>query len=340
MTRLLFVVLLALLASWPAYARAQQLIDVTNAPVIRMQMGSGRVTIRTWDRPAVQIASSAPIRTRRFGPQAVASALPPDVMIPATMIRTRSGPALLPPESFSLGSLLNAPHDGVVVFGGDQNAVVTLTIPASTALIWVMVGRGSIAMQDYRGGTFVALLHNGRLRLRNVGGDGYAEVARGPIVVENSAFNRIRARTAAGNIIFENCNARQIEVSSIDGSVAYDNGTFVPGVARFESQNGNVAIGVAGGGVRIDAHSAGGKIFSGFTGGAAVSGSPTDAQAIVGPGGPLVTANSQRGGVYLYDGTLRSRGRLQGAWQSVGRILRSPPFRRPLQKKFPHRRHV
>ncbi|HET9096945.1 MAG TPA: hypothetical protein VFN37_09805, partial [Candidatus Baltobacteraceae bacterium] len=137
-------------------------------------------------------------------------------------------------------------------------------------------------------------------------------------------------------IVFGNCNVRQIEASSINGSIAYDNGTFVPGVARFESQNGNVAIGVAGGGARIDAHSSGGRIFAGFEGGAAVSGSPTDAQVLIGSGGPVVTANSQRGGVYLYNGSLRAHGRLQGAWQPIGRILRV----RPSEQKFPHRRHI
>lgn len=336
MTRFTFVVLLALLASWPAHARAQQVFNVANTPVIRMQMRSGTLTIRTWDRNAVQVQSSAPVRARQFGPQAVANALPPEVTIPSTVIQTLNGPALLPPESFALGSVLDSPHDGVVIFGGDQDADVTLTIPTSTALIWAVVGRGGITLQNYRGGTFVALVHTGVLQIQNAGGNGYAQVARGPLFVKDSAFNLIRTRTAVGNIVFENSNVRQIEASSIDGSIAYDNGTFVPGIARFESQNGNIAIGIAGGGARIDAHSSGGRIFSGFEGGGAVSGSPTDAQAVVGNGGPVVTVNSGRGGVYLYNGSLRNHGRLQGAWEPIGRILR----RAPLQQKFPHRRHI
>ncbi|HET9095988.1 MAG TPA: hypothetical protein VFN37_04960, partial [Candidatus Baltobacteraceae bacterium] len=325
MMRFTLIVLLALLASWPAHARAQQVFNVARSPVIRMQMRSGRLTIRTWDKAVVQVQSSVPVRARQFGPQAVADALPPELMIPSTVIQTINGPALLPPESFPLGSVLDSPHDGVVIFGGDQDADVTLTIPQSTALVWAVVGRGGITMQGYRSGTFVTLVHTGGILLDNAGGNGYAEVARGPIFVRNSAFNLIRTRTAAGNIVFGNCNVRQIEASSINGSIAYDNGTFVPGVARFESQNGNVAIGVAGGGARIDAHSSGGRIFAGFEGGAAVSGSPTDAQVLIGSGGPVVTANSQRGGVYLYNGSLRAHGRLQGAWQPIGRILRVRP---------------
>jgi hypothetical protein len=334
-TRWLFPVLLAALASWPALARAQQVIPVGGSPVIRMQMRSGSVTIRTWNRQQVQIDSSAPVRARHVEAQAVSNALPPEITIFGTSIQTADGPVLLPPESFPLGSVLDSEHDGVLIFGGDQGADVTLTIPNSTALLWTVVGMGSITIDGYRGGTFVALVHTGALQLNNVSGDGYAEVVRGPLHVQNAAFNRIRARTAAGNIVFENCNARQIVASSVNGSIAYDNGTFVPGIARFESQNGNVAIGVAGGGALIDAHSTAGRVFSGFSTGAAVSGSTTDAQAIVGPGGPVVTANSLRGGVYLYDGPLRSHGRLQGAWEPAGRILG-----RPLQQKLPHRRHI
>ena len=338
-TRLILVVLVAVLASWPAYARAQQVVPVANTPVIRLQMRSGTLTIHTWDRQQVQIESSVPVRWRHFDPGAVANALPADVTIPSTTIVTPNGPVLLPAESFAIDSVLNEPHDGVVIFGGDQDADVTLTIPQSTALVWAMIGRGRIAVDGYRNGTLVAMLHNGPMQLQNSGGDVYAQVARGQIFVNNSTFNRIRVRTAAGNIVFEDTNVRQIEASSVNGSIAYDNGTFVPGIARFESQKGNVAIGVAGGGARIDAHSGGGRIFSGFSGGAAVGGSPTDTQAIVGSGGPVVTANSDSGGVFLYNGSLRTQRRLQGAWEPIARMLRRQPPRRS-QQKLPHRSHV
>ena len=332
----MFLALLAMLASWPAHALAQQVIPTSNSPVIRVQMRSGNLAVHTWNKPQVQIESSVPVRARHVDAQAVAGVLRPDVPIFSMQVETPSGALSLPSEDFLLEpSLLLQPHDGVLIFGGDQNADITVTIPNSTALLLGIVFRGEITVNDYRGGTFVTEVHTGVVRLQNVSGDGYAEVARGPLMVKDSAFNRIRARTAVGNIIFENCNARQIEVSSINGSVLYDNGTFVPGIALFESQNGDVGIGIAGGGAVISAHSPNGKIFSGFGNGAAPSGSPTDAQVLLGRGGSMVTANSGRGAVYLYDGALRSHGRLQPAWQPIGRILR-----RPLQQKFPHRRHI
>lgn len=336
----MILTLVAVLASLPAYARAQQvsqIIPTSGSPIVRVQMRSGQIRVRTWDKPQVQIQSDVAVRAWHVGPQAVANVLRPDIPIRSMAVQTKDGTVTLPAEDFLLDpSLVTQPHDGVLIFGGNQGANVTITVPNSTALLFGIVIIGRIEMNGYHGGTFIAEVHTGAVQLNNVSGNGYAEVARGPLVSQNSSFNSIRARTAVGNVIFEDCNVRQVEASSINGNVLYDNGTFVPGIARFESQNGNVGIGVGGGGASIAAHSTGGKIFTGFSRGAAVLGSPTDAQAVVGPGGPIVTANSERGAVYLYDGALRSRGRLQGAWQSIGRMLQ----RRPLQKKFPHRGHI
>jgi len=299
-------------------------IPVANSPVVRMQMRSGALTIRTWDRPQVQITSSHAVRARYVDPEMVARAMRGgDIPIFSTKIQTPSGSLTLQPEEFPVPSLSGAPHDGVVIFGGDNGANVTLTVPNSTAFLWAMVGHGQLHIHDYRNGTFVARVHTGVLTLRNVSGAGYVETARGPVVVENSAFDRIRARTAVGDIMFTNCNARQIEVSSVNGSIAYDNGTFAPGLARFETQNGDIALGIAGGGVQIGAHSSSGQVYSNFSRGGEVRGGNTDAQATVNGGGPIVTASSQHGGVYLYDGAFKSRPRLEQQWRPLGKMFRA-----------------
>jgi hypothetical protein len=308
----------ALFAAAPALAQnaTNLTVPAINPPVIRVQMRSGTLTIRTWDRPQVQIASTGAVDVRQFSAGIVQRAVRGgDIPIFSSTILTRNGPITLLPEEFPVPSLTDSPHDGIVVFGPDSGANVTLTVPSSTALLWAMVGRGRLHLQDYRNGAFVARVHTGALSLDNVSGAGYGEVARGAIVVSNSAFDRIRVRTAAGNILFTNCNARQIEVSSVNGSIAYDNGTFVPGLARFETLNGDVAIGVAGGGVQINAHAPSGQIHSQFAHGANLRGAPTDTQATVNGGGPVVTVSSQHGAIYLYDGTFRSRPQLQRRWQ-------------------------
>jgi hypothetical protein len=275
-----------------------------SAPVVRVQMRSGIITIRTWNQQQIAISSNDPVFAQHFMPDAVERALGGgDIPIFATAVKTPEGILTLPPEAFPIAPI-GPDHDGVLVRPGDD-ANLTLTVPVSTALVWVVVGRGQVHMRDYRSGSFVVRVHAGSARLQNVGGDGYVEVARGPVILTNSAFNRLRARSAVGDIIFENCNARQIEVSSINGSIAYDNGTFVPGLARFESQNGNVALGIAGGGVQIGAHTAAGRVFQFFGNGASVRGSETDKQVTAGGGGPIVTASTARGNIYLYKGTLR-----------------------------------
>lgn len=308
----------------PAAAQTSALtIPVDTPPVVRVQMRSGTLAIRTWDRPQVQISSDGTVDARRFDPVAVARALHGgDILIFAATVMTPNGPLLLPSEEFSAPSVVAAPHDGVLVFGG-PDANVTVTVPNSTALIWAMVGRGSIRMQDYRNGAFVTRVHAGTIALSNVGGDAYVEAARGHIDISNSAFDRIRSRTALGNITFENCNARQIEVSSILGSIAYDDGTFVPGLARFESTSGDIALGLAGGGAQIAAHSSSGRVYSGLDRDARVDSSGNDARAIVGGGGPVVTANSQSGSIYLYKGAMKKRPALQRQWREIQRLFRA-----------------
>ncbi len=312
----------------PAAARAQSAslsVAVTGSPVVRVQMRSGSLTIRTWNQPQVQIVSSDPVQAQHFDPNVVEHAFGGgDIPVFSTTIMTAQGPLMLPAEDFPLGPI-GSGHDAVIIHAQDASNVV-MTVPAGAAFIWAMVGRGEIVLNDYRDGAFVARVRNGRIGLHNVGGNGYVEVARGPISISDSAVNRLRARTAVGNILFENCNARQIEVSSINGSIAYDNGTFAPGLARFESQNGNVAIGVAGGALQIGAHSASGKIFQNLPN-ARINGNTTDAQASVGNGGPVVTASSGRGAVFLYNGAFKQQQHVPAQWRPVGRMV---------QRKVPH----
>lgn len=309
-------------------------IPVTASPVVRVQIRAGTITIRTWNQSQVQVSSNDPVQAQHFDAQVVDRALGNgDIPVFSTKVVTPSGELVLPSEDFPIEGI-GGGHDAVVIRAPESQNVV-VTVPANAALVWAMVGRGQIQVSDYRAGTFFARVHAGRVQLQNVGGNGFVEVARGPVSISDSAVNRLRVRTAIGNILFENCNARQIEVSSIDGSIAYDNGTFTTGIARFESQNGDVAIGVAGGALQIGAHSADGKIYENLPD-ARVTGTPTDAQASVGAGGPVVTASSARGGVYLYKGAFKQL-HLPSQWRAVGRIIRS---RVPSQQKLPHNRHI
>ena len=327
-----------LLSLGPVAARAQsaqdQHIPAGNAPVVRVQLrGVNLLTIRTWNREDVGVSSSVPLDVGHLAARAFPR---PQINVLATAVQTPRGPLSLPPETFVLIGTGAVRHDIVVIRGDASGSDVTVDVPADTALVFANLGRGRMLLQNYRNGSFVARVHNGALQLDGVGGTGFAEVAKGIMFARASSFDRLRARQAAGKMLFEGCSARQIEATSIAGDIAYDNGTFAPGLARFESTSGNVAIGVASGGVQIGAHSSAGRIFSDFTGGTRVTGRGNDAQATVGGGGPVVTATSGTGAVYLYDGSLRERRAFGTQWAPVrvwvrrrggARLQARPPIR-------------
>jgi len=319
---------------FPAHARAEStLLDPGPAPVVVAMMRSGSITIRTWDRPQVQIDSDGQVQSQQIPPEEVQRRFPAQIPLVAQTLRTPRGPISLPPERFVAPPLPPGPHSGIVVRGYGKT---TITIPRDTAMVIARVGRGFVAIRGYRRGFFVALVHTGRVQLNGVSGTGAVQVLSGPIVAVNSSFTRLRARTVRGNLIFEGCNAMQIEASSVLGSIAYDNGRFQPGLAHFQSEHGNVALGIASGGVQIGAHSAAGHIYSDLGSGENVQSSANDARAILNGGGPVVTATSGTGAVILYHGSIREHPQLQRRLPMFrATILRRPPARRPATFRRP-----
>lgn len=285
-----------------------------NSPVVNINVDGGTLTIKTWDRQAVQTESNAPIAVHQFGPQAVSRALGKEIPVLASSIDTQAhGQITLPEETFVLSSVGEGPHDAVVVRSGGDT---TITIPASTALV-VARGHGFVTVDGYRSGTFFVRLQGGGVHLENDGGEGFVQVMRGGIYANDSSFSRLRVRTGQGGIVFERCHARQIQATSVAGSVVYDNSSFEPGLARFETAYGHVAIGVTGN-AQIGAHSASGHIFTNFDRRANVETRANDATAILGPGGATVTA-SAGGAVLLYDGTVMTRtgANLNPVWRGM-----------------------
>jgi hypothetical protein len=219
-------------------------------------------------------------------------------------------------ETFVLPALASGRHDALVIRGAGDT---TITVPRGTAFILAHVRTGHLTLLNYDG-VFVTHVRNGDLALQHVGGTGFAQSLFGSITATNSNFTRLRARTVLGDMLFRGCSSRQIEATSTYGSVVYDNGQFQPGLARFESEHGNVAIGVQNdaGGVQIGAHSGSGRIVSNFADGTPVSGSASDTQASVRGGGPVVTTSTQDGSVYLYNGSMSAHPAVQQSLQASG----------------------
>lgn len=326
--RLLFLAFVMTTSSAPALQAQPVLIQVAVAPnpVLWVQLRSGHLTVRTWDRPSVQIEADANVQWHHFNANEIAARVPAQVMMWSQTIRGPAGDMTLPAEAFIIPTLQGSDHDAVVA-RGDGNAVIT--VPSTTALVVTNVSEGAISIQNYRGGVFIAHVRAGQVELMNVEGTGAVQVVNGPVDARNSDFNRLRVRTARGNMVFENCSSRQIEATSLMGSILYDNGLFQPGLARFESQRGDVALGVAGGGVQIGAHSSAGQIYSGFEGReASIQRQLNDAQATVNGGGPFITATSGTGSVIFYKGALRNHPRLQQRFPR-GRGFGRLPMQRP-----------
>lgn len=315
-TRSVILFALALAASLGAPAQAGPLqLPAANAPVVYVRIGQGDVIVRTWNRQIVQVDGDPGVDARALSPQVIARRVPAQLMLWSQSVVAKDGERLtLPAEPFPLPSLDGAPHDGVLV-RGEGNA--TITIPADSALVVTVVRHGSIAIDGYRNGTFAALMGGGKITLDRVSGTGAVQLNNGPFVARDSNFARIRVRTGRGRQFYERCTSAQIQATSLLGSIVYDDGSFTPGLAHFDSQRGNVALGVNGG-AQVSAHSGTGRVFG--AGDVRTTGGVHDAQATYDRGGPVVTASSQRGSVIFYRGALRAHPELQQRFK-----LRRPP---------------
>jgi len=289
-----------------APARADDLLNVGPNPIVDVTMSTGTVTVQTWDRPQVSVVSDGGMNVQHLPPSMVDPKIPREIPSYAHTIQTPSGPVSLPAEPFALPALQGVQHDEVQARGFGNTTVM---VPNGTALVMAHVERGRITLNNYRG-AFYTQVHNGGVFLNRVTGSGYAESLRGRIIATDSTFDRIRVRSAMSNITFDRCTSHQIEASSTYGSIVYNNGSFQPGLARFESEHGNVALGVRGG-AQIGAHSETGHVSSSFPNSTQVRGGNNTAEARVEGGGPVVTAASRDGSVYLYNGSIESHPQMQ-----------------------------
>ncbi|HEY1976448.1 MAG TPA: DUF4097 family beta strand repeat-containing protein [Candidatus Baltobacteraceae bacterium] len=304
-----------------AQARADEQIAVGPNPVVDVQLGTGNVTVQTWDRPDVQVSADGTVQVQHLEPNAVDPYIQRQLPGGSHTVQTAYGPVSLPAEPFVLPPLQGQQHDGISARG---NGNTTITVPRGTALVMAHVDKGRVTLNDYRG-VFWAQAHSGGIFLNRVSGSGYLESLKGRIVATDSNFDRLRARSATSNMIFNNCTSHQIEATSRYGSIVYNNGSFEPGLARFDSEHGNVALGVRGA-AQIGAHSESGRVMSNFSNGTQLRGNENTTQAQVEGGGPVVTATSRDGSVYLYNGSLNAHPQFQAELRGnrAGGFVRAP----------------
>jgi hypothetical protein len=310
-----------------APASAAEQIGVGPNPWLDVQLQSGTLTVKTWDNPQVQVSTDGRVDVRHVDAANTDPRIPRQYTAWSQTVATDHGDVRLPEESFVLPQLSGSSHDEVVARGQGNTTVM---IPRGTALVTAHVGNGQLNLNDYHG-VFITHVGDGGISLNHVDGSGYVESLRGQVNASYSSFDRLRVRTATGNMLFRGCTSRQIEATSNYGSIVYDNGKFQPGLARFESEHGNVALGVRGG-AQIGAQSGSGHIVSNFRNNAATGQrAPNTAQETVRGGGPVVTAVSKNGSVYLYNGSVRNHPLVQSQLRATQALPSEPVRAAPVQ---------
>ncbi|MGB8267798.1 MAG: hypothetical protein WCE44_15850 [Candidatus Velthaea sp.] len=305
--------------------------DVTDQAIVIIRVTDAAVTVRTWDRNVVaadwddgeQLAMS-----KRAYNASGSYAVPKRtirVNRPDEPLRTVD----LPPEDFPIDTLAPGLHDAVNFLQARTSDAfappgepmrLTVTIPSSTGAVFVREAHGSISLANYRG-TALIFGENSQVFLDNVRGAMFLQVIGGHTYAIDSTFDRLRARSNGGSFVFERCTSKQIDVQTYFGQIVYDDGTFHAGLARFASENGNIALGSAAP-VQFAGRSAEGRVYSSFNGDVAVDAPvPAQANAIVGGGGPLVNASSARGNVFFYDGAIAAHQPLTTEWRPIARTI-------------------
>lgn len=321
---------LAFIALLPAAARAgTSTIEVGDQTVVQVSARNGSdLAVRTWERPAVQIETDdEQIQVARRSEAFGTVQNPMSAAIPVTTIRVPDpsgvpGTATLPPEDFPYAPDMRTGMHDVVRINAGESTRTTVTVPAGAAIVVARIlGAGNLSVSNYQRGTLFIFQNGGRAQLENIGAATFAQVLNGRLIALDSSFDRLRARGNTAAMLFERCRAKQIEVTTHGGPIVYDNGTFDPGLARFTSTNGLIAIGVAGN-AAVSGRTQAGRVLAMFdrvphfeqrTEG--------EATATVGSGGAVVNAVTGRGNIFLYDGALTARRVVPPEWRPLQTAL-------------------
>lgn len=330
---------------WVAAAHAETaVIDVRDGAGLQLLAEQGQIMVSTWDRPQIRIDSVLPVHvTHRITTMPGGHA----VTVLAVHANTPDGRVELPQEQFVVAMPpAGTEFDSTMVHG---NGPMQIIVPASLAYFGARLTRGLVHLSDLKA-TFLIKIRRGAVALDRLSGEGFVQVLEGPITARDSTFTRLRARTGTDDIVLERCRSKQIEVMSVGGTLVYDDGSFEPGLAHFESTSGSIAIGVSSGGAQIGGQT-GGQIFAALDRGSSANVQPHEVTATLNGGGPYVTVASATGSLYLYNGSfdhggaLAHRPNLPPEWGRIDqtlhrlRALQQNPLAPPARRAAPGRSH-
>jgi hypothetical protein len=320
-----------------AAAAATTSYDVTGQVVVQVIGHAASIAIRTWSRDAVQIdwPDGAAFTTSKSTLATRPSFLIPTVNVAEAQGQEGTVTTTLLPEDFPVPRLLPGLHDVVRVLemrpplepsAPAPPAELRLMIPESTGLVNVRSDRGTVMLRDYHGTTIVAD-RRGRVTFNGVSGDAFVQPLNGNFYALDSTFDRLRIRSNRADQVFDGCRVKQIEATTLTGNIIFDNGVFDPGLARFDSDRGAIALGINGG-AQIGAHTLDGRLLTSVPAGppAPLLGrDDSDSVEVVGNGGPLVSATSTHGDILLFEGSLTERrpAMLGAGWRPMIDLLQA-----------------
>jgi hypothetical protein len=304
-------------------------IEVGDQAVVQVSARNGSdVAVRTWERPAVQVETDDEgIQIARRAETFGTVQNPMSAAIPVTTIRVPDasgvpGSATLPPEDFPYAANMRTGVHDVVRINAGIGTRTTVTVPAGAAIVVTRIlGAGNLTVSNYQRGTLFIFQNAGRARLENIGAATFAQVLNGRLIALDSSFDRVRARGNTTAMIFERCRAKQIEVTTHGGPIVYDDGAFDQGLARFESTDGLIAIGLAGS-ASVSGRTQTGRVLAMFDRVPHFDQrSEGEATAVIGNGGAIVNAVTGHGNIFLYDGALTARRVVPPQWRALHTAL-------------------
>jgi hypothetical protein len=308
-----------------AAACADQTSPLSGDGLVVIRSISGNVTIAVGNPGEVRIVSPEKLVMRHFavsadadghimlpqqGPGAAGAASPsPDdgastqpAADGAPVSDTGANPAAarggFGPRSFTIPGLQDG-SDGLSIVnrsGGD----VTIYVPPMLTGLIIGAGPGDVTASNLSG-SYVIVTGRGGVNLQNVSGRGLIRTWAGPVTLNNVA-GVLGVESARGTVTAREMSVTQADVRTQSGDVDWEFSTLGRGGYRFNSQRGNIQVGLApDAAANVDAQSESGSVVNAFgrrRGNVHIFNRHALSMSLRG-GGPEITASSKFGRVTI-----------------------------------------